>query len=102
MAIVVYDTYCGSLNSGDAIIMDAVSTIFEVWRNLMIFTVETEREDDGRWIAEVAELPGVMKYGQTRDEAIAQVEALALRVMADRIEHGGHPVEPVQITFAAA
>lgn len=68
----------------------------------MRFTVETEREDDGRWIAEVAELPGVMKYGRTRDEAIAQVEALALRVMADRIEHGEHPVEPIQITFAAA
>ncbi|MGD9983076.1 MAG: type II toxin-antitoxin system HicB family antitoxin [Porticoccaceae bacterium] len=68
----------------------------------MRFTVETEREDDGRWIAEVAELPGVMKYGQTRDEAIAQVEALTLRVMADRIEHGEHPVEPIQITFAAA
>lgn len=68
----------------------------------MRFTVETEREDDGRWIAEVAELPGVMKYGQTRDEAIAQVEALTLRVMADRIEHGEHPVEPTQITFAAA
>jgi predicted RNase H-like HicB family nuclease len=68
----------------------------------MRFTVETEREDDGRWIAEVTELPGVMKYGQTRDEAIAQVEALALRVVADRIEHGEHPVEPIQITFAAA
>jgi predicted RNase H-like HicB family nuclease len=68
----------------------------------MRFTVETEREDDGRWIAEVAELPGVMKYGQTRDKAIAQVEALTLRVMADRIEHGEHPVEPIQITFAAA
>lgn len=68
----------------------------------MRFTVETECEDDGRWIAEVAELPGVMKYGQTRDEAIAQVEALTLRVMADRIEHGEHPVEPIQITFAAA
>jgi predicted RNase H-like HicB family nuclease len=68
----------------------------------MRFTVETEREEDGRWIAEVVELPGAMKYGQTRDEAIAQVEALALRVMADRIEHGEHPVEPIQITFAAA
>jgi predicted RNase H-like HicB family nuclease len=68
----------------------------------MRFTVETEREEGGRWIAEVNELPGVMKYGQTRDEAIAQVEALALRVMADRIEHGEHPVEPIQITFAAA
>ncbi len=68
----------------------------------MRYTVETEREDDGRWIAEVVELPGVLKYGRTRDEAIAQAEALALRVMADRIEHGEHIVEPIQITFAAA
>ena len=68
----------------------------------MKFTVETEREEDGRWIAEVNELPGVMKYGQTREEAIGQAEALALRVVADRIEHGEHPVEPIQITFAAA
>lgn len=68
----------------------------------MRFTVETEREEDGRWIAEVNELPGVMKYGRSRDEAIAQVEALTLRVMADRIELGEHPVESIQITFAAA
>ncbi len=68
----------------------------------MNFKVETEQEQDGRWIAEIIELPGVMKYGKSRDEAIAQVEALALRVMADRIEHGEHPVEPIQITFAAA
>ena len=68
----------------------------------MNFKVETEQEQDGRWIAEIIELPGVMKYGKSREEAIAQVEALALRVMADRIEHGEHPVEPIQITFAAA
>ena len=68
----------------------------------MNFTVETEQETDGRWIAEVAEIPGVMKYGETREQAIAQVEALALRVIADRIEHGEHPVEPIQIKFAAA
>nr|VFJ93956.1 MAG: Uncharacterised protein family (UPF0150) [Candidatus Kentron sp. LFY] len=48
----------------------------------MQFTVETERENDGRWIAEVAELPGAMKYGRTRDEAIARAEALALRAIA--------------------
>jgi predicted RNase H-like HicB family nuclease len=69
---------------------------------LMRLTVETEQEEDGRWIAEVSELAGVMKYGQSRGEAIAQAEALALRVIADRIEHGEHPVEPIQITFAAA
>ena len=46
--------------------------------------VEIEREDDGRWIAEVPDLPGVLTYGQTQDEAIAKAKALALRVMADR------------------
>ena len=50
--------------------------------------IEVEREEDGRWIAEVPTLPGVMVYGETRDEAIAKVEALALRAMADRLEHG--------------
>ena len=50
--------------------------------------VEIEREDDGRWIAEVPDLPGVMVYGRTREEAIARVEALALRVIAGRLEHG--------------
>lgn len=54
----------------------------------MNFTVELECEDDGRWIAEVSELPGTLAYGATRDEALAQVEALALRVLADRLEHG--------------
>ena len=68
----------------------------------MQFTVATEQEEDGRWSAEVNELPGVLKYGETRNEAIALAEALALRVVADQIEHGEHPVEPIQITFAAA
>jgi predicted RNase H-like HicB family nuclease len=51
-------------------------------------TIETEQEEDGRWIAEVPELSGAMVYGQTREEAIARVQALALCVLADRIEHG--------------
>lgn len=50
--------------------------------------IEIEREEDGRWIAEVPELPGVMVYGKTREEAVSRVEALALRVLADRLEHG--------------
>jgi predicted RNase H-like HicB family nuclease len=54
----------------------------------MSLFIEIEREDDGRWIAEVPELPGVMVYGQTREEAIFRVQALALRVIADRLEHG--------------
>ncbi len=50
--------------------------------------VEVECEVDGRWIAEVTELPGVLTYGKTREEAIERVKALALRVLADRLEHG--------------
>src|SRR5438067_13250830 len=54
----------------------------------MQFTVETEQEDHGRWIGEIIELRGVLAYGKTREEAIARVQALALRVLADRLEHG--------------
>lgn len=50
--------------------------------------IEIEREEDGRWIAEVTDLLWVMVYGATRDEAIARAEALALRAIADRLEHG--------------
>ena len=54
----------------------------------MKLKIEIEREDDGRWICEVLELPGVMAYGGTRKGALAAVQALALRVIADRLEHG--------------
>ena len=50
--------------------------------------IEIEREEDGRWIAGIPELPGVMVYGDSRNEAISKAEALALRVLADRLEHG--------------
>jgi len=53
-----------------------------------IIRIELEREDDGRWIAEVPDLPGVVAYGKTRKEAIAKVQSLALRVIADRLDHG--------------
>jgi predicted RNase H-like HicB family nuclease len=52
------------------------------------FTVEIEREEDGRWIGEVTDLPGVLAYGATRDEAVARAKALAFRVLADRLDHG--------------
>jgi predicted RNase H-like HicB family nuclease len=52
------------------------------------FVVEIEREDDGRWIAEVVALPGVMAYGSIREDALAKAEVLALRVLADRSQHG--------------
>lgn len=50
--------------------------------------IETEQEDDGRWIAEIPDLPGVMIYGGTRDEALSRVKALALRTLADRLDNG--------------
>ncbi len=68
----------------------------------MRFRVELEREDDGRWIAEVPELPGVLAYGTTAAEAQAKVQALALRVVADRLEHGEAGPELVDISFNAA
>jgi predicted RNase H-like HicB family nuclease len=68
----------------------------------MHLIVEIEREDDGRWLAEVPELPGVMAYGQSRDEAVARVEALALRVLADRLEHGEAGPDLVSVSFRAA
>ena len=68
----------------------------------MIYTIETEQEVDGRWIAEVMEIPGVMQYGKTREDALAQAEALALRVMADSIEHHEVAPESLQIRFATA
>ena len=67
------------------------------------FTIEFEQEDDGRWIGEVPTLPGVMAYGQTRVEALAAVQALALRVIADRLEHGeALPDEFLNVSFIAA
>ena len=68
----------------------------------MTFLVELEQEEDGRWIAEVVDLPGVLAYGQTPDEAKAKVQALALRVVADRLEHGEAGPDLLSISFAAA
>jgi predicted RNase H-like HicB family nuclease len=65
------------------------------------FAIELEREEDGRWLAEVRDLPGVMTYGQTRDEAMAKVQALALRVLAERLEHGEPPAF-LSVSFRAA
>ncbi len=68
----------------------------------MKFSVEMEREEDGRWMAEVLELSGVLAYGQTLEEAKAKVQALALRVVADRLEHGETAPDLLSISFAAA
>ena len=64
----------------------------------MNFDLECEREDDGRWLAEVPQLPGVLAYGPTAAEAMAKAEVLALRVLADRLEHG--EVQPVAINIS--
>jgi predicted RNase H-like HicB family nuclease len=61
--------------------------------------IELEREEDGRWIAEVIDLPGAMAYGTTQEEAITKVKALALRILADRVEHG-IPVPEITQVFA--
>jgi len=67
----------------------------------MNLTIETEQEDDGRWIAEVPELVGVLAYGATRDEAMARAEVLALRVLAEQLEHGEAAPVGMSITVAA-
>lgn len=68
----------------------------------MTFTIELEREEDRRWIAEVPALAGVLCYGRDRDEAVAVVQALALRVIAERLENSEAPAEFVNVTFQAA
>ena len=65
----------------------------------MKFQIELDREEDGRWIAEIASLPGVLTYGRTRQEAVAKVKALALRVLADEIEKEKKD-RPVEISIA--
>ena len=68
----------------------------------MTFSIEYEQEDDGRWLAEILELPGALAYGTTIQEAVSKVQALALRIVADKIEHGEVPPDMLDIKFAAA
>ena len=67
----------------------------------MNFEIEYEQEEDGRWLAEVPKLPGVLAYGTTPDEAMAKAEALALRVLAERLEQGENGPQAISISFAA-
>jgi predicted RNase H-like HicB family nuclease len=69
---------------------------------MMNLRIEAEREEDGRWMAEVLELPGALVYAPTRDEAVARAKALALRAVAERLEHGEAGPELVDISFRAA
>jgi predicted RNase H-like HicB family nuclease len=66
------------------------------------FNIETERENDGRWIAEIADIPGVLAYGRTENQAKANAYALALRVIADRVEKSATVPESINLTCASA
>ena len=68
----------------------------------MNFTIEQEQESDGRWLAEVSELPGVLAYGTTALEAVSKAEVLALRVIAERLEHNESRPFPVNISIPLA
>ena len=67
----------------------------------MNFSIEYEQEEDGRWLAEVPQLPGVLAYGTTLDEAMAKAEVLVLRVLAEQLEHGESRPQSISISFAA-
>jgi len=69
---------------------------------VITFKVEIEQEEDGRWLAEVVELPGVLAYGDSQEDAVSKVQALALRVLAERLEHGEAGPELLSISFNAA
>ncbi len=64
----------------------------------MKFNIECEREEDGRWLAEIPELPGALAYGATAEEAMGKAEALALRALAEQLEHG--EVRPLDISIS--
>ena len=68
----------------------------------IIYKVETELEADGRWIAEIVDVPGLMAYGATEKEAVASAQALALRILADRVEEQKGPTETVTVSIEAA
>jgi len=70
--------------------------------DMSTFTIQHEQEKDGRWIAEVPELPGVLAYGATADEAMAKAQALALRALAERLEHKEAKPQSISIEIAAA
>lgn len=68
----------------------------------MKLKIEVEREEDGRWIAEVTQLPGVLAYGESWETAVAKAQALALRILADRLEHGEAGPNLMSVSFQAA
>ena len=78
------------------------NTVLPNHHQAMELSIESEREDDGRWLAEVPQLPGCLAYGATREEALSRAQALALRVLADRLEHGESRPHSISFNVAAA
>ncbi|MDR3422753.1 MAG: type II toxin-antitoxin system HicB family antitoxin [Xanthobacteraceae bacterium] len=74
----------------------------KLYKSVLMFRIESEQEEDGRWIAEVPALPGVLAYGQTKADASAKVQALALRVITDRLDHGEPLPREIADVFKAA
>jgi predicted RNase H-like HicB family nuclease len=86
------------------VISPSIEQYVTVWRRLnynggVKLSIELDREDDGRWIAEALELPGVMTYGESREEAIRNTERLAIEVIADRVRHGELPPSAFNVSF---
>src|SRR6266852_3717039 len=77
----------------------ATATAGPAYNGVVHLSIDIDREDDGRWIAEALELPGVMTYGQTREEAISNTERLAIEVIADRIKHAELPPSALNVSF---
>jgi predicted RNase H-like HicB family nuclease len=76
---------------------------YSLWyTDIVVLTVTLEREEDGRWIADIPELPGVMRYGNTPEEAVHAAKSLALYRLADMLEHGELTDELTDVTFARA
>jgi predicted RNase H-like HicB family nuclease len=98
--------YTHVLNRGPAAVRSGPALVVYLWsgrhRLLIAFKVEIEQEDDGRWLAEVVDLPGVLAYGDTQQAALAKVQALALRVIAEQLDHGETAPDLLSISFNAA
>ena len=86
----------------ECVLRSCILRALEPFSLLMKFVVEIEQEVDGRWIAEIPQIPGAMAYGSTREEAVARAEALGLRVLAERIEHGESSPEIEQVFSVGA
>jgi len=92
----------GAFHGADDVVAalhDHAGDVAQAYNGRVQLSIEIDREDDGRWIAEALELPGVMMYGATREEAISNTERLAIEVIADRIQQGELPASAFNVSF---